>query len=457
MDIDDARPRYDSWRQEREREHFLWHSGENDAPAFDEVDDRHSDVTGGELLEPLRARLEGETFTGLRDAHERLVRLIEEAVLVARSWELGRELRSREKAQASEGELAELREELFCGVGEERAKLGFATGLARFAAAYPELDEQAWARASEALLERTEPSLRDRVDPALQRIGMLRSEARADDVLGLAQRSDFDALFPPQRLMPSLDFTTEGMGLRLSATGGIEVDAQPRPERVSGTRAFGVRVPGLVCVSVGRLSGVRAHRELFAAAGRAFAAAFTSAELAVERRRGLDPALAHGWGLLLSECLGDPGWIDASPAQVRASELVEEHRLHRLLRIRRAAAAFRFELELARLPAGADPHALAERFSEEFTVATGAPASGEGYLVAADPELGALHELRAWCFATQLAEFLRERHGRLFWRERRAAELLKELWNTGSTYTAEGIAAELGFGPLDAEHLIETR
>ena len=116
MDIDDARPRYDSWRQEREREHFLWHSGENDAPAFDEVDDRHGDVTGGELLEPLRARLEGETFTGLRDAHERLVRLIEEAVLVARSWELGRELRSREKAQASEGELAELREELFCGL-----------------------------------------------------------------------------------------------------------------------------------------------------------------------------------------------------------------------------------------------------------------------------------------------------------------------------------------------------
>ena len=64
--------------------------------------------------------------------------------------------------------------------------------------------------------------------------------------------------------------------------------------------------------------------------------------------------------------------------------------------------------------------------------------------------------LRGWCLEAQLSELLRERFGRRFWRERAAGELLKELWNTGATYSAEEIAAQLGLGALEIDRLIET-
>ena len=36
-----------------------------------------------------------------------------------------------------------------------------------------------------------------------------------------------------------------------------------------------------------------------------------------------------------------------------------------------------------------------------------------------------------------------------------AGELLKELWNTGSTYSADELASELDFAPLDVTALLD--
>ena len=77
------------------------------------------------------------------------------------------------------------------------------------------------------------------------------------------------------------------------------------------------------------------------------------------------------------------------------------------------------------------------------------------HLIDTDPDLYCADYLRAWCLEAKLSEHLRERFGRRFWRERGAGDLLKELWNTGATYTADGLADELGLGPIDTEALIE--
>ena len=66
-----------------------------------------------------------------------------------------------------------------------------------------------------------------------------------------------------------------------------------------------------------------------------------------------------------------------------------------------------------------------------------------------------MHELRGRCLAVQLAERLRARFGTRFWHERGASGLLKELWNTGGTYRAESLAADVELGPLDIAPLIE--
>jgi hypothetical protein len=441
--------RYEEYAEAREREHYRAHSGQQDAPELDELDDRFADVTQGEGIAPLRAALEQQTLSGERDATQRMLHLLEQALLDATRWSLSAELRRPGTDPAARDERSE---QLFAELGEARLALGYANGRAHFCARYPDVDLGVWERGADRLLEVTEGAYRDRLEPALGRARTAPSDAKPADLQRLLSTSAFDAMFPCDKLEDLLDYTTQGLRMRLAAVARI--DAEPRPGRAFEAASFALRVPQEVVLSCGTATGVPASRAFFFAAGASLHAAFTSAELPVERRLGVDPAVRWGFGLLLAERFGDPVWLAQSPAEQRALEFAQEAELLRLLRLRLAAARFRFELALSEVPGGDDPHRLAERYAEEHSLATRVPWTPEGYLDRARADLVALHELRAWCLAEQLADFLRHEFGRAFWTERRAGELLKEIWHTGATYAAEALASELGFAPLDLEHVI---
>jgi len=279
-------------------------------------------------------------------------------------------------------------------------------------------------------------------------------EAGQGDIGWVHRMQVFDAPFAPGRLTGLLDYTTSAMGLGLSQIPGLELeDAAERASSI--VSCFPLRVPGQI-VLLGQLaSGVDGSRALFAAAGRAFHCAFMSPSLPVERRRVMDRGLGAGFALLFEGLIGDLAWIEESPAQLRGEEFAQGVCLRRLLELRLCAAQLAFELQLSLIEAGHDSHSLAERRAEALSAATGYTHSTAGYLIGADPELGAAHRLRAHCLAAQLREYLRKRFGRRFWKERAAGELLKELWNTGSSYSADELASELDFAPLDVTALLE--
>jgi len=447
--MEQVRLRYEEYAEAREREHYLVHSGQQDAPEREELDDRFADVTQGEDIAPLRAALEEQTLSGERDATQRMLHLLEQALLDATHWRLSAELRRAGGDPAARDELSE---QLFAEFGEARLALSHANGRAYFCSRYPDVDLAVWERGADRLLEVTEGAYRDRLEPALVRARTAPADAKPADLQRLLSTSAFDAMFPWDKLEHLLDYTTQGLGLRLAAVA--QIDAEPRPGRAFEAASFALRVPQEVVLSAGASVGVAASRAFFFAAGPSLHAAFTSAELPVERRLGVDPAVRWGFGLLLAQRFGDPVWIAQSPAEQRALEFAQEAELQRLLRLRLAAARFRFELALAEVAGGDDPHRLAERYAEDHSHATLVPWTPQGYLDHARADLVGVHELRAWCLAEQLADFLRHEFGRAFWTERQAGELLKELWHTGATYTAEALASELGFAPLDLEHII---
>ena len=451
--MEQLRERYDSYREARERELLRVHAGYAETPALDEIDDRFGDLTAGEPLEALRAQRDARRLAGEREADDRLIALVEDAVLAARSWRLGRELRAS-GAHLEPRAADELREERFALLGDARRKLGYEHGRARCAARHPEVDVDAWARGAARLLEATEPAYRDRIGSLLARARADPEPARPEDLLQMLRKSGSDRFFDAARRLACLDHLTAGLGLALERSPGVSLDCEPRAGRAAAAQSFYPRLPGEIVVSAAPAGGVAAYADFFAAAGRAHAAAHVSSELPVERRRGLDPACAHGWGWLLSERLDDPAWIASGPGQARADEAGHEASLRRLFTLRELAGRLCFEQILSLVPGGDDPHRLADRWAELCAGALGVPATPDGYLAACDAELPSLHELRGRAFALQLAEWLRERYGRTFWKERRAGALLQELWHTGSTYSAEAVAAELGFAPLDPEHLI---
>ena len=64
-------------------------------------------------------------------------------------------------------------------------------------------------------------------------------------------------------------------------------------------------------------------------------------------------------------------------------------------------------------------------------------------------------ELQEKRVEARLSELLRAEYGRRFWKRRPAGDLLKELWNTGTTLTAETLSGELGLGELSVDGWIE--
>lgn len=451
--MEELRPRYEAYREESTRAAYRVHSGQSDAEELLELDDAYGDLTSGDPLDRLRTGMDEERLAGARDAYTRLIHGIEEAVLVARARVLQTDL-FRPGLRLEER--VEIREEAFARLGELRQKLGYATGVARVEACFPEIDLDLWLRGADRLLEISEPVYRDALTRVLAARGVDLAEAREEDLWSLAASSVFDSHFPAEQLVAFVAYTCDGLGVRPSERAAIAFDAELRSDRAHETRAFPVRVPGEISISAGVCVGARGYQAMLAALGPALAAAFTSAELPVERRRDPDPGLQRGWALLFADLFALPAWIDRSPAEQRGLEFAEEARLARLLRVRSAAALFRTELELARVPAGQDPHPYAEIYTEEQERALCVPVDPRLYLENAHAELRALHELRAACFAVQAEEFLRQEFGTAFFAEPRCGGLLKELWNTGTSYDADALALELGFGPLDLDHVADT-
>jgi hypothetical protein len=483
------RRRYEEYREALARESFLFRSGRKRQLELEEIDARYADIAEGELIEPLHRELERATFEEEREGWRRLWLAVQGHALAARIRSLSRELREREAAQTARvdgdertlfawqsalggeadagrrrriqdaldrglDELNGLREALWVQSGELLAKSGYETPRAWAEAAHPTVDYEHWARGASRLLEATESVYRDGLSEALRRIGVQPEAAERADAPRVSRLHDFDRYFPAGRSLACLDFTIEAMGLGLAGSPGVVVDDAPRPRKHPRASCIGVRTPGEVYVLLSPHGGLDDYETLFHEAGHALHFAYTSAALPVERRRLMDPALTETWAFLLHYRVADRDWIAESPVAARGEEFARAVRFRKLALLRRYASKILYEVELNSLPGGSDPRPLAERYAEALSGGTGYRYRPCGYLADTDRDFYSVDYLRAWCLEVQIAEHLRGRFGHRFWKQRGAGELLKELWNTGSTYSADGIAEQLGLGAIDVDPLV---
>jgi hypothetical protein len=488
--LPDVRDRYDAYREAASREVYRFRSGLKPTLELDEVDDRFGDVTSGDLLEEVESRAETGFMEEAREDARRLALGVRRAMVDRSVRPLSREVDEREAAQrmridgkerslfewqahlGSEkeverrrriqeslesvwDELNPQRQDLWMRRAELLARQGFETPRAWANALHPDIDYGVWREHADSLLERTEAPYRDGMSKGLASLGVDAGSAHPGDAARLFRMEAFDAVFPAARIYESLQFTLEGMSIRIEGLPGVTFDREARPGKHPRASCVAPRIPGEVYVLAYPRGGVPDYESLFHEAGHALHFAFTSPALPVERRRIFDPALSETWAFLLNYRLTDPDWLAQSPAAERAAMLLPSLRLHKLFLLRRYAAKLRFELELVSLPSGESTAPLAELYAEELSRATGLRYRPVSYLVDTDADLYCADYLRAWCLEARLSEWLRERFDRRFWRERRAGELLKELWNTGGTYTADGLAEQLGIGPIGPEALIE--
>ena len=487
--MQELRDRLEAYLVEMARAGLGFRSGRSRTLDLDPIDDRFPELCSGEWSEAARGESEGAFGADAREGARRLARALEEIAISARVRPRERELREREAAQiarvageeqrvfswqsrlgsepealrrhqiqdaidAAAGELNSLREELFRERLELRNVQGYATPRAWAEAQHPDLDYDLWGRHASEFLLATEAAYRDQLRRSLSGIGVDPSAAGRGDAARLSRLGEFDALFPAQRMRECLDFTLDGMGLRLDRVPAIRIDATARPGKNPRASCIAPKVPEEVWILLAPRGGVDDYETFFHEAGHALHHAFTSPELPVERRRLVEPALTESFAFLLHYRISDPAWMSEGPAADHSEAFAAALRLRKLALLRRYTAKIRYELELNALGADESCRSLSELYASELSEATGFGYRSESYLQDTDPDFYSVDYFRAWCLEVQLAEALRERFGRRFWKERRAGDLLKELWNTGGSYTAAQLARELGLGEIDPAPLI---
>jgi hypothetical protein len=477
--------RYAELWARRERARAAYRSGHGQRLELERAFDEFADLTSGEALGDLAREVDGARFETARESARRLLRGVQARVLEARTLPLEQEIRSRERAlrlrvgsrersafawlaDAARLESAEARLELQRGLdgadaqlagpraewrarrAEELAKLGFGSPRAWAEALRPGVDLDAWCETARRVLAATELAWHDALRAASGTVP-LRGSVDLARALALPRwQRAFEG-----RTWEALDSLTGAWGTRLLELRGLVLEAELGEQAHPLPFLHAPRVPGELRLGLRPPWGLFELDRAFELGGRALSLGFASESLPVERRLLGDRALALGWGRVFAERIADPAWLDPGPLASRADELAAQARVLGLARVRSAAARALGELELAALPADADPRAVAGAHAARMREALGCDWSEPSLLRDCRAEPAAVDELRAACFAAQLAAALRERHGRAFWRARACGALFMELWNTGTTYTAEDLAAELGLGPLSCERLCE--
>ena len=106
------------------------------------------------------------------------------------------------------------------------------------------IDLGALATQTEAFLAATEASYEEAVEPRLRaEIGIGFDELERADLAAFFRAPSLDAVFPPERLLPTFEETLAGLGLQNGAPGNVIVDAEPRPNKSPRAFCAPVRVP----------------------------------------------------------------------------------------------------------------------------------------------------------------------------------------------------------------------
>ena len=111
-----------------------------------------------------------------------------------------------------------------------------------------------------------------------------------------------------------------------------------------------------------------------------------------------------------------------------------------LYMVRRYSAKLLYELEFHQAD---DPTTLSNRYVEILGDALKIEPAAADYLSDIDPGFYVTGYLRSWAFEAQFRTHLRERYGNDWFAKREAGSLVRELWETGMSMTADEMLNEV--------------
>jgi len=266
------------------------------------------------------------------------------------------------------------------------------------------------------------------------RLGLGLGEVQRWDVGRAFRGVGWDAAFPAEAMLPSLETTLGELGVDLHAQPNVELDLEERPNKDPRAFCAPIKVPGRVVLVIKPQGGPDDWRALFHEAGHTEHFAHTSASLSAEERRLGDNAVTEGWAMLFEHLTFDPVWLVKRLDFAQPHQFAAEGATQLLWIVRRYCAKLLYELEFHSVE---DVTAMRPRYVELLADATKVEPAAADYLGDMDAGFYASQYLRAWAFEAQLRAYLREKFGNAWFSKRHAGALLRELWAEGQKPTAD--------------------
>ncbi len=477
MDVNDYRVEAEEFLSAIDREYYLHFAGLKDEYEIEPIYARHARLFSRETVEALREgdnrvllkfAAEGYVEQAVKELSAELARLEaslevkldgdtypfrQAAVLQANERDpVRRRALERARNELVETHLNPVLREMFDRSRELVRELGWPSVRA-MTEELSGIDLGALAQQTEAFLAATEASYEATVEPRLRtELDLGFDELERADLAYFFRAPSLDGLFPSDQLLPSYEATLAGLGLRNGAGGKVILDAEPRPKKSPRAFCAPVRVPDEVYLVLTRIGGREDYDTLLHESGHAEHFSHVDAALPVEHRWLGDNSVTEGFAFLFEHLAQDPAWLERRLGVGDPAPIVEHARASKLVFLRRYCAKLGYELELQ---GEGSVDGLDELYARRLSEAVHVDWPAATWLSDVDAFFYVAAYLRAWALETHLRRELRDRFGELWFEDRRAGDLLRELWSTGQREPAHELLRRLTGAELDFSALLD--
>ena len=305
----------------------------------------------------------------------------------------------------------------------------------------------------ERFLWQTEQPYRDRLEQELRAIDVDPALAERSDLMRLFRSPQFDAVFPRERMLSTLEATLQGLGIDTANQPNVHLDTEERPHKSPRAFCSAVEIPGEIYLVISPHGGHDDYRALFHEAGHAQHFAHVRADQPFVFRGLGDNSVTEGFAFVLEHVIYSAAWLRRYLELDESETYLSLVRFHKLYMLRRYAAKLLYELDLH---GGGDVRAHAKRYADLLTAHLGVRYHLGDYLSDLDDGFYCARYLRAWIFDAQVRASFERRWGDEWFIDQDAAALLRELWSAGQREPADQLVRQLDYegldiGPLAAE------
>ena len=279
--------------------------------------------------------------------------------------------------------------------------------------------------------------------------------SRKSDFAFIKRAKKYDRFFNKDSLVPIFKDTLSEMGMNISGYSNIQLDVEERENKSPRAFCSIPSVPSEIYLVVMPGGGQDDYEAVLHEGGHSLHFGNTDSKLDFEYKYLGDNAVTEGFAFSMEQLMQNRDWlIDflKMPGGA-AEEFVYFSNLVKLWFCRRYAGKLRYELILHD---GKPLNGKDLIYKEILSGVNLMEYPAENYLRDVDNGFYCVNYIRAWIFQSQLKEYIYEKFGRCWYKNKKAGLFLRELWNYGQKYSADEILSQLGFERMDIDYLISS-